>query len=310
MKLSHLNALRALEATLRRGTFSAAADELGVTVAAIGQQVRGLEDYLGIRLFDRLPSGAQPLPEARAIAERLTAGFSQIEDVLTELRSGRDGRRLSLTMTYHFLDDWMSQRLPRFYALDGSVEIKIDTSDRLVDLASENVDMAIRYSQEPGAGMEALDLFSGCYFPVCSPEFAAAHRLSPDCRDLTNVPLFVLQEATTDPNWIGWREWLREFNVEKRDAIRGKRTTGRATAVTGAGLVLVGLIEAFPDLVDGRLVAPLGPWAVRPSAYRYRLIWSANRSMSRPMRVFRDWIARERDKFVREASRLLGVEIQ
>ena len=309
MKLSHLNALRALEATLRKGTFSAAAEELGVTVAAIGQQLRGLEEYLGIRLFDRLPTGARPTPEAQAVAERLNAGFSRVEEVLSELRAGREGRRLSLSMTYHFFEDWMSPRLPHFYALNNAVEVKIDTSDRLVDLAAENIDMAIRFSRQPGAGNEALDLFSGCYFPVCSPEFAAAHGLNPDCRDLTNVSLFVLQEATTDPNWIGWREWLREFNVEKRDATRGKRIAGRATAVTGVGLVLVGLIDAFPDLVDGRLVAPLGSWAIRPSAYKYRLIWTAHRSMPRPMRVFRDWMATERDRFVGEVSRLLGVEI-
>ena len=310
MKLSHLNALRALEATLRKGTFSAAADELGVTVAAIGQQVRGLEKYLGIKLFDRLPSGAQPTREAVAVAQRLTLGFSQIEDVLTELRGGRDGRRLSLTMTYHFFDDWMSQRLPRFYARNNSVEITIDTSDCLVDMASENVDMAIRFSSDPGPGNEALDLFRGCYFPACSPEFAAAHGLNPDCRDLTGVPLFVLQDATTDPAWIGWPEWMKKFGIRKHDTMPAKRTTGRAAAVSGAGLVLIGLTEAFNDLVDGRLIAPLGTWAVSHFSNQYRLIWPASRSASIAMREFRRWIAKERDEFVREASKILGTEIR
>lgn len=310
MKLSHLNGLRALEAALRKGTFSGAADELGVTAAAIGQQIRGLEDYLGIRLFDRLPAGARPTPEARAAALRLTAGFSQIEDVLAELRSGRDGRRLSLTMTHHFLDDWMSRRLPRFYESNNSIEIKIDTSDRLVDLASENIDMAIRFSLEPGPGNEALDLYRGYYFPVCSPGFGAAHGLNPDCRDLTGVPLFVLQEVTTDPEWIDWPEWMERFGIEKNDATPARRTTGRSTAVSGSGLVLVGLTEAFNDLVDGRLIAPLGRRTVRSSSYKYRLIWLAARPLPRAMREFRRWLASERDDFVREATELLGVEIR
>ena len=86
MKLSHLNALRALEATLRCGTFSAAADELGVTVGAIGQQLRGLEDYLGLRLFDRLPSGVRPTVEAREVAEQLTMGFGAVDEALAQLR--------------------------------------------------------------------------------------------------------------------------------------------------------------------------------------------------------------------------------
>ena len=180
MKLSHLNGLRALEATLRKGTFSAAAKELGVTVAAIGQQLRNLEAYLGVTLFERLPSGARPTPEARLVAERLTAGFSHIEDVLTELRAGNDGRRLSLTMTHMFFEDWMSQRLPRFYALNPTTEVKIDTSDHFVDLAAENVDMAIRFSAEPGPAYETLDLHLSCYFPACTPDFADAHKISPE----------------------------------------------------------------------------------------------------------------------------------
>ena len=310
VKLSHLNGLRALEATLRKGTFSAAADELGVTAAAIGQQVRALEDYVGVRLFDRLPSGAQPTPAARAVASRLTAGFSHIEDVLAELRPGRDGRRLSLTMTHHFFDDWLSQRLPRFYALNNSIEIKIDTSDRLVDLVSENIDMAIRFSSNPGPSNKALDLWRGYYFPVCSPGFAAAHGLNPDCRDLTGVPLLTLQEVTTDPEWIDWPEWMEKFGIEKSDPTPARRTTGRATAVSGSGLVLVGLTEAFADLVDGRLVAPLGRWAVRSFSYKYRLVWPTARLPSRAMRDFRRWIADERDEFVRQASELLGVEIK
>ena len=309
MKLSHLNGLRALEATLRKGTFSAAADELGVTVAAIGQQLRGLEKYLGIRLFDRLPTGARPTPEARVVAERLTAGFSQVEEVLSELRTGREGRRLSLSMTYHFFEDWMSPRLPHFYALNNAVEVKIDTSDRLVDLAAENIDMAIRFSSEPGPEHEALDLYRNCFFPVCSPDFAAAHGLDPGCRDLTGVPLFVQQEVTTDPEWLGWPEWMNRFGIEKNDATATQHTAGRATAISGTGLVLVTLTQAFNELVDGRLIVPLGNRAILPSSYKYRLVWPAVRSLTRAMRAFRDWTATERDQFIGEVSRLIGVEI-
>ena len=309
MKLSYLNGLRALEATLRNGTFSAAAEELGVTVAAIGQQIRGLEEYLGIRLFDRLPTGARPTPETQAVAERLTAGFSQVEEVMNELRASREGRRLSLSMTYHFFEDWMSPRLPHFYALNHAVEVKIDTSDRLVDLAAENIDMAIRFSSAPGPGYQALDLFRNCFFPVCSPDFAVAHGLDRECRDLTGVPLFVQQEVTTDPEWLGWQEWMDRFGIEKSDAGATQHTAGRATAVSGTGLVLVTLTQAFNELVDGRLVAPLGSWAIRPSSYKYRLVWPAARSLTRAMRAFRDWMATERDQFVREVSDRLGVEI-
>lgn len=309
MKLSHLNGLRALEATLRRGTFSAAAEELGVTVAAIGQQLRLLEDYLGIRLFDRLPSGAKPTPEACEVAERLTAGFAQLEDAMAGLRGARDGRTLSLSLTYHYLDHWLSPRLPRLYAMHSDIEIQVGASDRMVDLLSENVDMAIRYARDAGPGYRAIELVHGCYFPVCTPEFATAHALTPDCRDLSDVPLFVLYDATTDPDWGNWPTWIKEFGMTAGEMSGARRTTGQLTALSGAGLVITGLTEAFNDLRSGSLVAPLGSRVIRQSTYQYLLVWPAARRLNRAMQSFCDWIVGERDRYLIEASNLLGRDL-
>lgn len=306
MRVSHLNALRALEATLRLGSFSAAARELGVTVAAIGQQLRGLEDYLGLKLFDRLPSGARPTPQARAVAERLTAGFSSVEAALTELRSGRDGRQLAVSLTYHYLDHWLSNRLPKFYAACPDIEVKVEASDTLVDLRAENLDMAIRFSREAGPGFATLDICHGFYLPVCTPDFALNHGLGPGTRDVTGVPLFILYDRTTDPEWLGWPAWLQDFGLASRDAIGGQRTTGHNTAVSGSGLVLTGLTEAFNDLQEGRLIAPLGPRVMRQGSYMYRVVWPEARRPNRAMRAFLDWIAAERDAYLAEASGLLG----
>jgi len=309
VKLSHLNGLRALEATLRRGTFSAAAEELGVTVAAIGQQLRVLEDYLGIRLFDRLPSGAKPTPEAREVAQRLTAGFAQLEDAMAGLRGARDGRTLSLSLTYHCLDHWLSPRLPRLYAMHSDMEIRISAGDRIVDLLSENVDMAIRFSRDAGPGNQAIELFHGCYFPVCTAEFAAAHALTPDCRNLSGVPLFVLYDTTTDPDWDDWSTWIKQFGMTAGEMPAACRTTGQLTALSGAGLVITGLTEAFNDLRSGRLVAPFGSRVIRRSTYKYLLVWPAVRRRNRAMQAFCDWIAGERDRYLNEASELLGLEL-
>ena len=309
MKLSHLNALRAFEAILRLGTFSAAADELGVTVAAIGQQIRGLEDYLGLKLFDRLPSGVRPTPQALAVAETFTEGFGRIEAGLSELRRARDGLQLSLSMTYHYLDQWMAPRLPRFYAAHPECEVVIDASDRLVDLLSENIDAAIRFSSGAGQGLDALDLHQGYTIPVCSPGFAETHGLTPQTRDLTGVPLYLVYDATTDPAWTDWPAVIKQFGLVSRDPVAAHRTTGGSTAASGAGLVLMGLTQTFNDLRDGRLVAPLGPRVTIPQSYRYRLIWPAARRPSQALRHFRDWIAGESDAYVAEASDLLGIRV-
>ena len=89
MRISHLNALRALEATLRLGSFSAAANELGITPAAVGQRVRSLEDFLGKELFERTSTGIRVLEDARQTETLLTNSFSGLAAALDQLRAGR-----------------------------------------------------------------------------------------------------------------------------------------------------------------------------------------------------------------------------
>lgn len=309
MKLSHLNGLRALEATLRKGTFTAAADELGVTVAAIGQQIRGLEEYIGVKLFDRLPSGAKPTDEAQSIASRLTVGFTHIEEVLGELRSGRHDGSVSISMSRYVLDDWLAERMPLFHKKFPEVKVNFHTGEKFVDLLSSEADMAIRFSPEPAPEYSFDELYKGCFLPVCTPEFAILHNLSQTTKDLTGVPLFQIHEVTSDPAWIGWPELMKRHGVCKSDPMPIQQISGYRTALTGEGLILCGLTEGFNDLSEGRLVAPLGPDYVMQFTYGYRLVWPAGRSPTRAMRLFRTWLLDVHKEFIDEASVLLGVQL-
>jgi len=282
MKLSHLNGLRAVEATLRNGTFAAAADELGVTGAAIGQQIRGLEKYLGLKLFERLPSGARPTEAAHSVATRLTVGFTHIDDALGLLANGRQAGRLRIAVS-HFKE--------------------------YVDLLNGEADMAIRFSPKPGPEYEFENFHNGYFMPLCTPGFAEKHDLHPGKKDLTGVPLYQFHDATSDPAWVGWPELLKRHAIAKNDPGPVQHISGYRVALAGEGLVLCGLTESFNDLREGRLVAPLGPELVAPFSYGYRLVWPAGRVMTRPMRYFRKWMVVARDKFVRDASDLLGCEL-
>jgi len=308
MKLSYLNALRALEATLRNGTFSAAAEEIGVTVAAVGQQVRALEDYLGIKLFDRTPSGVRPTPAARAVAFRLTIGFGRIEDVLDELRKERNPYKFTVTMSHFVLEHWLSQRLPGYFQICPDAELAMNTSEGYVDLFEGDVDMAIRFSPEPGPEYSFDYLFSGCFLPVCTPEFAARYNLSPETKDLSGVPLFRLHDMTSDPAWVTWDRLLKRHGLRKDDSGPLERTTGQGMATSGAGLMISGLTESFNDLKKGELVAPLGPAFVTPFSYGYRLVWPAGRSLRGPMRDFRSWLNEEVDRYLIDVWHVVGVK--
>jgi LysR family glycine cleavage system transcriptional activator len=310
MKLSHLNGLRVLEATLRNGTFTAAAEELGVTVAAIGQQIRGLEDYLNVKLFDRLPSGAKPTAEALAVATRLTVGFTQIEEAFGELGSRKGVGRVKITMSHFMLDDWLADRMPRFHKRFPGVAVSYHTGEELVDLLNGDVDMAIRFSAMPGSEYAFEPLYKGCFMPVCTPDFADRFDLRPEINDLTGVPLFQFHDVTSDPAWVGWSEVLERRSIRKTDVNPVQQVSGYRVALSGDGLLLCGLTESFNDLLEGRLVAPLGSDFVTQFSFGYRLVWPAGRTLTRPMRNFRDWILEERDTFLEQASVLLGVKLE
>ena len=309
MKLSYLNGLRALEACLRCGSFTAAADEIGVTVAAVGQQIRGLEDYLGVRLFDRKPSGVVPTEAALKVASRLTNGFTQIGEAMEELRTDGQTNKLKISLSHYILDDFLARRLPSLHSIAPEVELTYDTREEFVDLHNSDVDMAIRFSPEPGPEFQFVPLFKGCFMPVCTPEFAEKHRLSPDTRDLTGVPLFQLHDVTSDPEWVDWQEILKRHNIKKNDPGPVHMMSGYRVVLSGEGLLLTGLTESFSDLAEGRVIAPLGPNLVTHLSYGYRLGWPAGRRLTRPMKLFHDWLLDECDTYLKEASEILGLEL-
>lgn len=309
MKVTHLNGLRALEATLRNGTFTAAAEELGVTVAAIGQQIRGLEDYLGVKLFERRPSGAVPTEAARRVAEQLTVGFGQIDAALGDLGAVRTAGKLRVATFKWFHEDWLTERMPRFYDGNAEVEVTFDLGDRFVDLVRGDADMGIRVAPSIGPELKREHLFQGGFLPVCTPDFARTHGLGEATDDLTGVPLFRYSPTGGDPAIVGWPELLECHGLRRDDPEPPNRVAGTRAALSGLGLVLCGLVSSFDELAAGRLVAPLGPRLYTSYTHPYTLVWSGSRSLTPAMRRFRDWMLDERATFLADASRVVGVTL-
>lgn len=301
MKTSHLTALRALEATLRTGNFRSAAAELGVTAAAVGQQVGKLEEFIGQKLFTRTPTGVQPTEYADRIAERLTSSFLTISDILEDLRQDNSKDRLAITISEAMAETWLSHRLPRFYELGIATDFHIDTSDRFVNLFTENFDLALRYGPAPSDDYDDTPLFGAYVLPICSPQFAKTYALSADHPDLKHVPVLHLHNWTTDPDWIGWEEWGEKYGIQNIDSERGIRYTemsfGLQSAISGNGLVLCGFIEAHLALQDGRLVAPFGNKFITKVSYQFRLIGAKGRRKSEIQKTFEGWIIEEAELF-------------
>lgn len=309
MLVSHLNGLRALETTLRLGSFTAAAQELGVTPAAVGQRVRTLEDYLGKDLFVRTPTGIHPTDAARRVAALLTDGFTALATAMAELRTPHPGARLSVTLPASFVENWLTSLISEFYQRHSSVDLRLDASNRDIDLTREDFDFAVRYGAPPGAHLEATVLFGDHVLPVCSPAFARRFLADPTDRSLKDVPLIHLDHRTSDPSWVGFDGWGEAFGFDRTYLDRGvhfsKVSSGLQSAIAGQGLVLCGLVEAFNAIRAGLLVAPFGPEMRCTTEGLYRLVWAPDRPMGRLQLDFRDWLLDKAAAFRRDTEAFL-----
>lgn len=294
MRVSHLNGWRAVEAVLRLGGIAEAAAELGVTQAAVAAQIRGLEERLARRLFRRGPGRLEPTAEALEAGARLGPAFAAIAGVQARLSAPPNDNRVSLTTTQTFAETWLPHHMADLYARVGEIDLRIEASWAVVDLAGSDFDFAIRYMGPPGDGYESRTLFASGVVPVCTAEFAARYGLGEDRRDLEGVPIVHTHVATTDPDWMDWDGWSERTGIAlpARAGATSVAVPGSGTrlARSGMGLVLGGISEVLHAVAEGRIVVPFGRRSVVPGSYRHRLIWLEGRRLGPVQRAVRDWI--------------------
>ena len=309
MNITHLNGLRALEATLRKGSFAAAAMELGITPAAVGQRIQSLETYIGRSLFERSARGAVPTVEARRMQPALNEGFSALAGVLEVLQPESAARRISVTMPESFAENWFGLVVSEFTSQYPQADLRLDASNRDHDLSSEDFDFAIRYGRPAGEPFEETLLFGDAVQPVCTPAFASRHDLRPDRRDLGGVPLIHVLNRTGDPGWIGFDGWGQAFSIEPSSLVPGirfsKAGSGLQSAIAGEGLVMAGQVEAYHALADGRLTMPFGATRRCETTYAYRLLRHRDAPMSATRRAFAAWLIERAQRFNRELEDLM-----
>lgn len=146
-----LNALRVFDAAARTLSFTRAADELAVTPAAVGQQIRALEETLGVILFRRTARGLEMTPEAARALPHLRAGFSAFEETVSALQDGQGASRLSLGCARGAIRHWMLPRLGPWLAANPSVSVQLSALDGAVDFAQANLDLALSFGPAPDA---------------------------------------------------------------------------------------------------------------------------------------------------------------
>jgi LysR family glycine cleavage system transcriptional activator len=144
-----LNALRVFDAAARHLSFTRAADELAVTPAAVGQQIRALEDMLGVVLFRRTPKGLELTDEANAGLEALRTGFLHFEDAVTAMQAGQASHVYTIAAPRDFFATWLAPRLAAFRKAQPEVRYSL-VGDETADFTEANLDLAVRWVEGPG----------------------------------------------------------------------------------------------------------------------------------------------------------------
>lgn len=251
-RLPPLNWLRAFESAARHMSFTDAAEELGVTQAAVSQQVRQLEDWLGTQLFKRLPrglaltdAGIAYLPTVRDGFDRLSAGTEQIFHNLGQ-------RPVTLRASATVAALWLAPQLAAFRRMQPSIAVRVTTLYAPVDFGQDGVDIELRYGAGNWPGVRSYRLFEEAYFPVCGPAYRADAPSLRTPGDLGNHRLIhVLGERE------GWDRYFRESDMEPPALTEGLQCDSLIVALNacmaGGGVALATSPVADRLLGTGRL---------------------------------------------------------
>lgn len=286
--LPPLAAFRALEAAVRHRSYSRAAEELNVTHGAISQQMRRLEEQLGVPLFQRRGNGMEPLPTAARIAVSVAAAFTLLGRAIEEARPGKGLKPLVVSVEQGFARRWLTPRLMRLREETGEHDLDLRLENRLEGFVGDGIDAAIRFGDGVWPGLEVSHLFVGRFFPVCSPTFMRAHPLA-QLADLYNVPLL----HHTHPLW-SWPHWLHALGFpppSNRGMTFDDSSLMLDAAAQGGGVALARDILVEEDLRSGRLVRPLA--AEVQSPWSYFFVWRADGAQLSRTLSLRDWLLGE-----------------
>jgi len=197
MKRTHLplNALRVFDAAARHLSFTRAADELAVTPAAVGQQIRALEDMLGVVLFRRTPKGLELTGEADAGLDALRQGFLQFEESVRAMQAGQSSQSLTIAAPRDLTAKWLAPRLARYSQQAPDVRFTLVSADGGIDFTEANLDLAIFWSD--GAGEhEGVALAEPAMVTVAGPGSESDTRIAwPGCPVEDGEPALRLGDA-------------------------------------------------------------------------------------------------------------------
>jgi LysR family glycine cleavage system transcriptional activator len=292
--LPPLNTLRGFEAAARHLSFTKAAVELHVTQAAVSHQIKALEDWLGVKLFQRLNRSLRLTDAGQSYLPPVRRALDQIAAATDAVRQDLDGGPLRVSVLPSFGARWLLPRLPRFRQRYPDIDVLIQASNELADFQRGDIDVAIRFGFGRYPGLRTDRLLGDEILPVWSPALAFGKAPLSRLEDLRNHTL-IHDDSPGSPAYPNWALWLAKAGVEGVDVDRGlifsDSSMALQAALDGQGVALTRLSLAAADLAAQRLVEPFGLRIKTEAAY---YVVAPEASAERPkIRQFRAWLFEE-----------------
>lgn len=298
-RLPPLNALRAFEATARNMSFSKAAEELHLTPSALSYQVRMLEEFLSVKLFNRLNRSIELTECGHRIFPGIRESFEMLDAAMGRLVADTPDHILVISTGPSFAAKWLTPRLVSFMEACPDLEMRISASLGLVDFAEDQVDAAVRFGTGRYEGLHAERLVGDWMTPMVSPQLLKGDRPLRRPADLAHHMLLHDDSAKSLPNSPVWGDWLREAGVTGIDAGKGARFNhadhALGAALRGSGIVLGRGVLAADELASGNLVIPF-PEFIIDTGFAFYLVCPPEMLARPKVRQFRNWLFDEIDR--------------
>ncbi|MFP5305566.1 MAG: transcriptional regulator GcvA [Gammaproteobacteria bacterium] len=299
--LPQLDLLVGFEAAARHLSFTKAAAELHLTQSAISRQAQALEQQLGVPLFERRHRALLLTEAGQVLYRSVGEALRMLEQTTRRIRGLKSPRTLTVTTVVSFASLWLVPRLPLFRAQQPLADVRIAADNRIVDLARERIDVAIRYCSPERAPPHARKLFGEEVLPMCSPRLLKDRsrplRAPEDLRHHT-----LLHDHMTDVTpWLEWPTWLQAHGLPDLKPAGDLRFSLYdqmiQAALDGQGVALGRLPLLAHLIAGGRLVAPFAGRkgsADMPQATRAFFVIAESGAAARPeVQAFVDWVVAE-----------------
>lgn len=251
--VTHLKSLQALDLAIRHGSLKAAAGELGISPAAVGQRIRALEDYLGTDLLLRGRSGLTPTPELDAVLDDLRQAFDALDRV-TEALDFQRTSEIHIVADPDWAELWLAPRLPAFRATFPNILFCINgVGDVLVRLGQP--DLRVTFGDGPGE-----PLFRDVMLPVTGLDNVRRMINEDPAVQMEGMPLLHLKAHFDHGDQPGWVEWVEAFGHRMTGAARGVHYANARLAIEAVrqnvGFLVCGLSLLLTDLQAGTVALP------------------------------------------------------